>query len=288
VLERKLLTGHRGWVSKVAISPDGTWIASASQLGSEDKKVKIWDLETGELRATLSHNNDVSTIAVSYDGTRFLSSAIQEKTIRIWETSNWSQVASWHVHKWGAISLAPLVDGNLVFSSGASFDGPNLRLFAIDSGICLKTFNGHTELVSCAAVSKDGRRGISGSHDRSLRFWNLETGECLATLKGHSGEVNSVQITPDGRFAVSASEDKTVKVWDLEVGTCIGTLEGHQSSVPSVAISPVGTLIASAGFIDGTVRLWDWRSGACLQVIESQTAAAHPAASRRGMRGAAA
>ena len=48
VLERKL-TGHKGWVRSVAVSPDGKWAAS----GSEDKTVKIWDLETGECRATL-------------------------------------------------------------------------------------------------------------------------------------------------------------------------------------------------------------------------------------------
>ena len=42
VLEREL-TGHKGWVWSVAISPDGTWAAS----GSDDKTVRIWDLETG-------------------------------------------------------------------------------------------------------------------------------------------------------------------------------------------------------------------------------------------------
>jgi TIR domain/WD domain, G-beta repeat len=42
VLERTL-TGHKGWVRSLAVSPDGRWAAS----GSHDHTVKIWDLETG-------------------------------------------------------------------------------------------------------------------------------------------------------------------------------------------------------------------------------------------------
>ena len=64
------LTGHTGWVHSIAVSPDGKWAAS----GSEDKTVKIWDLETDECRSTLEgHTNRVWTVAVTPDGTRVLS-----------------------------------------------------------------------------------------------------------------------------------------------------------------------------------------------------------------------
>ena len=60
VLERKL-EGHTSLVRSVAVSPDGKWTAS----GSEDKTVKIWDLETGECRATLEgHEAAVRSVSV--------------------------------------------------------------------------------------------------------------------------------------------------------------------------------------------------------------------------------
>ena len=40
----KSLVGHTNWVRGLAISPDGTMIASASH----DKTAKLWDLQSGE------------------------------------------------------------------------------------------------------------------------------------------------------------------------------------------------------------------------------------------------
>ena len=41
--------GHTGYVRSVAYSSDGTQLAS----GSEDRTVRIWDVASGECRATL-------------------------------------------------------------------------------------------------------------------------------------------------------------------------------------------------------------------------------------------
>ena len=263
VRERKL-TGHKDWVGGVAVSPDGTWAAS----GSDDKTVKIWDLETGKCRATLiGHASNVNAVAVTLDGMRVLSCS-DDNSVRIWDPHLGQELAKLEGHTKWVLSVVALQDNVRALSGG--FD-KTLKLWDLDSGKCLKTIecgtDGNDDIFTCA-VNQTGTHALSGHRDGQIRLWNLGAGECIATLKGHSKIVESIQITPDGRFAVSGSDDKTVKVWDLEAGTCVGTFEGHQSQVQSVAISFDGTLIASAGFIDHSVRLWDWESGACLQVIE--------------------
>jgi hypothetical protein len=57
VLERKL-TGHKGCITSVAFGPDGLWAA----VGSENKTVSIWDLETGgSLRIFRSDDHEIES-----------------------------------------------------------------------------------------------------------------------------------------------------------------------------------------------------------------------------------
>ncbi|MCP3956942.1 MAG: TIR domain-containing protein [bacterium] len=262
VLEREL-TGHKGWVNSVAVSPNGTWAAS----GSNDDTVRIWDLETGTCRESLEeHTGNVRSVAITPDGKRILSASV-DGSVRVWPASSGQELAKLEGHTTQVWSVVALRGRARALSGG--WDNA-LRLWDLAAGKCLKTIEFGTDSadqVFCAAVDPAGTRALSGHRDGRTRLWDLETGQCLATLQGHSKMVRSVQITPDGRSAVSGSDDNTVKVWNLDSATCVGTLEGHQNHVHSVAISPDGTLIASTGFQDNAVRLWEWKSGACLQVV---------------------
>jgi WD40 repeat protein len=64
------------------------------------------------------------------------------------------------------------------------------------------------------AVTLDGLRSVSASHDKTLKLWDLDSGRELRTLQGHSDSVTAVAVAPDGRRALSASQDKTLKLWD--------------------------------------------------------------------------
>ncbi|KAL5089141.1 hypothetical protein Trisim1_005994 [Trichoderma cf. simile WF8] len=82
---QRILRGHRGPVSSVAISPTSptspTFIAS----GSLDETVKIWDAETGICRQTfVSKGAGVRAIAFSHDA-NFVVSGLSDGNIKIWD-----------------------------------------------------------------------------------------------------------------------------------------------------------------------------------------------------------
>ncbi len=67
-------------VWSVAFSPDGQMLAS----GSDDKTIKLWDLQTGLEIATLSgHDSYVQSLAFSPDGKTLVSGGYDTK-VKVW------------------------------------------------------------------------------------------------------------------------------------------------------------------------------------------------------------
>jgi hypothetical protein len=120
----------------------------------------------------------------------------------------------------------------------------------------VRRFVGHTSYVSAFALSRDGRRAVSGGADRAIRLWDVETGRQLKRFDGHAALVLGLAISPDGRHcASSGGNDKTIIVWDLERQRETRRIT-HLDVVLGVAFSPDGKLVF-AGNNDRLVRAWN-------------------------------
>jgi WD40 repeat protein len=64
------------------------------------------------------------------------------------------------------------------------------------------------------AISPDGKRLASASHDGTVRRWDVETGIATLLLKGHTGAIRAITFSRDGTRLASASADHTVRVWE--------------------------------------------------------------------------
>lgn len=108
--------------------------------------------------------------------------------------------------------------------------------------------------------SRDGRRALFASADKSVRLWDVETARDLRRFIGHTASVWSVAFSPDGRRALSGGADTVVRLWDVDTGNELHRLEGHEGLITAVAFSPDGKQALTAG-LDHLVILWDLEGG---------------------------
>ena len=66
-------------------------------------------------------------------------------------------------------------DGKKIASGS---DDKTVRVWHVETGECIKTFEGHNGSVNSVCFSSDGKKIASGSGDKTVRVWHVETGEC--------------------------------------------------------------------------------------------------------------
>jgi WD40 repeat protein len=285
--------------------------------------VKVWDAETGRELRTLSRGNGyrpVHSVAYSPDGRRIVSGSRDDDnntgTIKIWdaETGQELRILSGQMDYVNSVAFSP--DGRRIVSGAGAIQGMSgkntvatVKIWDVETGRELRTLSGHSEYVTSAAFSPNGRYITSGSLDGTVKIWDPKTGRELRTLMGDLNGVGSVAFSPDSRYIIARffmyapfkvwdaetgrelyslsggfpvfspdgrrivsvlyDDDNTVRVWDAATGRELRTLSGHSKCVTSAAFSSDGRRIVSASD-DNTVRVWDAESGRELRAFSAQ------------------
>ncbi|ERN41363.1 WD40 repeat-containing protein [Rubidibacter lacunae KORDI 51-2] len=262
----RTFSGHDSAVNAVVVTPDGQRVVSTSN----DRTLKVWDLESGrELLTLTGHDAAVNAVVVTPDGQRVVSGSF-DCTLKIWNLESGRELQTLIEHNTGSVwAVAVTLDGQRAVSAS---EDSTLRVWDLRSGSELQTLSGHDAAVNAVVVTLDGQRAVSASEDSTLRVWDLRSGSELQTLSGHESGVWAVAVTPDGQRAVSGSEDSTLRVWDLGSKRELQTLSGHESAVRAVAVTPDGQRAVS-GSEDSTLRVWDLMSERELQTFSGHESA---------------
>ena len=244
--ELRKLTGHKGWSSGVAFSPDSTALASIDGWSGSGYGASLWSLATGaEPRKLGGLSAHPEAVAFGPDG-KTVALATRHDVI-LWDVTTGAKTLQLHRVQATGSSFAFSPNGKVLALASYS---KNVELWEIATGARLSELRGHTEEIPVVAYSPDGKSLASGSHDRTVRLWSVATGAETRKLEGHTKSVERLAFAPDGKSLASASSDGTVRVWSVATGAELRKLE--RVSVKSVALSAHALAWSSE---DGAVRL---------------------------------
>lgn len=161
---------HEKDINALSISPNDSIFATASF----DKTCKVWDLKTGELKATLSNHKrglwDVSFC--QYD--RLLVTCSGDKTLKIWSLDTYSVIKTLEGHS-NAVQKCSFINKNRqIVSAGA--DGL-VKIWDCTTGESLCTLDGHNNRIWSLAILNDGDLIVTADADGVFQFWSNNSEE---------------------------------------------------------------------------------------------------------------
>lgn len=274
----------------MALSSSGDVLVTGPQFASADGSlswncrgpVKLWDVRSGELTASLPEGS-TGTMALGFspDGATLA-------TVGYGDPQSWrTDVRLWSVPKGElkaqtkqlndpeAVAFSP--DGR-VFACGE--EGYSVRLMDVSQGHSLGVLEGHLSSVDDLALSPDRRTLGTGSPGGAVRLWDLQSGRLLAALAAASfnnaGSGRQLAFSPDGLTVATRGyfEDRTrepwevrrgVRLWDASSGQLKQGLKHAPTSVKVLAFSPDGRVVVDGGgYATATEEagdLWLWTLG---------------------------
>ncbi|CAO3587488.1 unnamed protein product [Absidia cylindrospora] len=199
-----LLEGHKESVR--ALAAHGNTLAS----GSYDNTVRLWDLETGELKHRLEgHTQKVYSVAIDAQRQRCISGSM-DSTIRIFNMIDGTceRVLRGHTILVGLLGLTK----NYLVSAAAD---STLRVWTTDSDDCHHILSGHKGAIT--TFQHDDHKVISGS-EGGLKMWDIKTGELVRDL---ITDVNGIwRVAFDERRCVAAvKSENSTRLEILDYGT---------------------------------------------------------------------
>ncbi len=260
--------GHAGDIEGLAFGPNGKYLATAEY----NKRVKLWDLKTGQLIRTFHHNlayEHGPIVEFSQNGQALYTGGGMPFTIRTWDLAT-DKLVREAVPK-SVVDFQKGPDGKKLVGYGWG------KLTILDAkylgaGRVMKSKH---QWGSFEAVVMDSRYCYSGHSNGTIAHWDIDSGSQLHEFVGHKGVVKKLFVDKSGKFLISVGwEDGQVKIWNKQTFELIQTFQAHAPDSPrkrnhlhSAVLDPSHRYLLTGGS-DGYIKVWSLKKGHPLRTFQ--------------------
>lgn len=240
---------HRARVNALTISPNGKIAASVSSDGT----ASVFDARTGEALRTLRHNGaNLMCVAIGDDG--WVATGGVDGMMTLWNPKG--ELHDRRALNPGSVNSLAISDGGRCVVAG---QGTRVSSWTL-VGDQFTQYEALDNLAYCVAVSRDGKRIVTGDYDGKLHLWETGTPKARRSMNGHEGPIYSVALGDQGDTIVSGGADQVVRLWNLQTGELAKKLTGHQGMIFSVSFDADRQRILAGGK-DNVISDWKTTGG---------------------------
>lgn len=226
--EARGLRAHTDWVTSVAVSPDGRFVASVS--AEKDNTLRVFEMPTLEsVSASGGHVRAVNAVAFSPNG-RFVVTAATDQTMKVWDVATGKEVSTLIGNADEPFTVAFLGNGSVVMGGRSGGGAGRLHLWnttppKLNSSV--PTGEVYT-VVPAADGTKFGAwatRPAVGSDQMNHQYELYDAKGNLLTpqpLVDKGREVVAATFTPDLAWAVAGDKSGTVRIWEMDKKERVG------------------------------------------------------------------
>jgi WD40 repeat protein len=218
------LKGHRGVVTGVTYSPDGSRLVSAGADGT----VRWWDPDKGQETHVIAGNGKpLSSVAQSADG-RFVAASGADPVILVWDAATAQEIHAMHGHLAAVSCVTFSPDGTMLASADLE---RIVRLWDVRTG---REYTPHDEpirldgppyketrmpwdrgrpLTPRIAFTADGRRLASINGNRPVRLWDVATRLPVLSLTVQESNFQCLAFSRNGRW-LAGPAGVWLHIWD--------------------------------------------------------------------------
>jgi WD40 repeat protein len=191
-----------------------------------------------------------TSLAITPDGQRLVSSLYWDDTIKIWNLNTGELISILEVpqHYINHVAITP--DGQTLVSGGAH---STIKIWDLKTNELLHSLH-CSDSVYLVTITPDGQKFISFEYNNIIQIWDSNNQEILKTFHIDWSDTNSIVISPDQQRIIVGN--KIIKSYDLATGKLRTIIGCNSESIHALAITPDGkTLISTHN--NNTIKIWD-------------------------------